>query len=92
MAAGYEDCKDADYLRIDPALRLALDKGHEAGASQSRLSRLENDLLGNAGGLEALDAAPRHGHPVKAEEQEAADYRSGFHRGAGPRQAGGSGL
>ena len=42
IAAGYEDCNDADYLRIDPALRLALDKGHEAGASQSRLSRLEN--------------------------------------------------
>jgi hypothetical protein len=57
IAAGYEDCNDADYLRIDPALRLALDKGHEAGASQSRLSRLENDVLGNAGGLEALDAA-----------------------------------
>jgi hypothetical protein len=57
MAAGYEDCNDADYLRIDPALRLALDKGQEAGASQSRLSRLENDVLGNAVGLEALDAA-----------------------------------
>jgi len=34
-----------------------LDKGHEAGASQSRLSRLENDVLGNATGLEALDTA-----------------------------------
>jgi Transposase DDE domain group 1 len=58
LAAGYEDCNDADYLRIDPALRLALGKGHEeAGASQSRLSRLENDILGNALGLEALEAA-----------------------------------
>lgn len=57
IAAGYEDCNDADYLRIDPALRLALDKGHEAGASQSMLSRLENDVLGNAMGLEALDGA-----------------------------------
>ena len=33
IAAGYEDCNDADYLRIDPALRLALDKGHKAGAN-----------------------------------------------------------
>jgi len=57
MAAGYEDCNDADFLRIDPALRLALGKDHEAGASQSRLSRLENDVLGNAEGLEALDGA-----------------------------------
>jgi len=57
IAAGYEDCNDADYLRIDPALRLALDKGREAGASQSMLSRLENDVLGNAMGLEALDGA-----------------------------------
>jgi len=57
IAAGYEDCNDADYLRIDPALRLALDKGHESGASQSRLSRLENDILGNEAGLQALEAA-----------------------------------
>jgi hypothetical protein len=26
MAAGYEDCNDVDFLRIDPALRLALGK------------------------------------------------------------------
>jgi hypothetical protein len=57
IAAGYEDCNDADFLRIDPALMLALDKGYETGASQSKLSRLENDVLGNAVGLEALDAA-----------------------------------
>jgi hypothetical protein len=57
IAAGYEDCNDADFLRIDPALRLALDNGHETGASQSMLSRLENDVLGNAVGLEVLDAA-----------------------------------
>jgi hypothetical protein len=44
-------------LRIDPALRLALGKDHQAGASQSMLSRLENDVLGNAGGIEALDGA-----------------------------------
>jgi hypothetical protein len=57
IAAGYEDCNNADFLRIDPALRLALGKDHQAGASQSMLSRLENDVLGNAFGLEALDAA-----------------------------------
>ena len=34
MAAGYEDCNDADYLRIDPALRLSLDKGKKHGAGQ----------------------------------------------------------
>ena len=56
MAAGYEDCNDADHLRMDPALRLALGKGHEYGASQSMLSRLENDILGTASGQEALDA------------------------------------
>jgi hypothetical protein len=57
IAAGYEDCNDADFLRIDPALRLALGKDHQTGASQSMLSRLENDVLGNATGLEALDGA-----------------------------------
>ena len=45
IAAGYEDCNDADHLRIDPALRLALGKGHKMGASQSMLSRLENEVL-----------------------------------------------
>jgi hypothetical protein len=57
IAAGYEDCNDADFLRIDTALRLALGKDNQAGASQSMLSRLENDVLGNAVGLEALDGA-----------------------------------
>ena len=57
MAAGYEDCNDADFLRIDPALRLALGKDHQAGAGQSMLSRLENDILGNEAGLQALEAA-----------------------------------
>ncbi len=55
MAAGYEDCNDADFLRIDPALRLAIGKGGEAGAGQSRLSRLENEVLGTQAGLQALD-------------------------------------
>jgi hypothetical protein len=57
IAAGYEDCNDADFLRIDPALRLALGKDHRLGASQSMLSRLENEVLGNPMGLEALDGA-----------------------------------
>jgi hypothetical protein len=59
IAAGYEDCNDADYLRIDPAIRLAPGKGHKMGASQSMLSRLENEVLGNEAGLKALDAALR---------------------------------
>jgi len=29
MAAGYEDCNDANHLRIDPSLRLALGKDDE---------------------------------------------------------------
>jgi hypothetical protein len=57
IAAGYEDCNDADYLRIDPALRIAIGKGHKLGASQSVLSRLENEVLGNEAGLKALDGA-----------------------------------
>jgi len=31
IAAGYEDCNDADFLRIDPALRLATGKDHHTG-------------------------------------------------------------
>ncbi|MDP6178477.1 MAG: transposase [Desulfatiglandales bacterium] len=54
IAAGYEDCNDADYLRIDPAMRLALGKGHH-GAGQSVMSRFENDILGTIAGRQALD-------------------------------------
>jgi len=57
IGAGYEDCNDADFLRKDPALRLALGKDLQAGAGQSMLSRLENDILGNEAGLSALEAA-----------------------------------
>ncbi len=57
MAAGYEDCNDADLLRVDPALRLSLGKETDLGASQSLLSRLENDILGTPLGLKALDEA-----------------------------------
>ena len=55
MAAGYEDCIDADQLRIDPALRLAIGKDHKVCAGQSVMSRLENDYLGNGQGLVALE-------------------------------------
>jgi hypothetical protein len=34
IAAGYEDCNEGNFLRIDPALRLALGKDHKTGASQ----------------------------------------------------------
>ena len=55
IAAGYEDCNDANELRKDPALRLALDKNNAYAASQSLLSRFENEILGNRQGLHALD-------------------------------------
>ena len=55
IAAGYEDCNDANELRKDPALRLALDKNNAYAASQSLLSRFENKILGNQQGLQALD-------------------------------------
>jgi hypothetical protein len=55
MAAGYEDCNDAKHLRIDPALRLVLGKDDEYAASQSMLSRFENEILGNEKGMAALD-------------------------------------
>ena len=35
IAAGYEDCIDANELRKDPALRLALGKNNAYAASQS---------------------------------------------------------
>jgi hypothetical protein len=57
MAAGYEDCNDADFLRIDPALRLAIGKGDEAGAGQAWMSRLENEVLGTEAGLQALEGS-----------------------------------
>ena len=56
MAAEYEDCNDADFLLIDPALRLAIGKGNEAGAGQLRLSRLEKEILGTEAGLTLLES------------------------------------
>ena len=57
-AAAYEDCNDEDFLRIDPTLRLAIGKEHDAGAGQSILSRLENGILGTEDGLKSLGEAP----------------------------------
>jgi hypothetical protein len=45
IAAGYEDCDDADALRSDPAFKIALGRCPDTGAdlmSQPTLSRLEN--------------------------------------------------
>jgi len=57
IAAGYEDCNDADFLRIDPALSLVIGENREAGASQPMLSRLENGVHGNDTGLSVLEGA-----------------------------------
>ena len=45
IAAGYEDCDDADALRTDPAMKIACGRAPETGIdlmSQPTLSRLEN--------------------------------------------------
>jgi len=45
ICCGYEDCNDAETLREDPLLKLALGRAPESGralASQPTLSRLEN--------------------------------------------------
>lgn len=57
ICGGYADCNDADFLRVDPALRHSLGKGKKFAAGQSALSRLENDILGNVPRLAALDEA-----------------------------------
>ena len=47
IAAGYEDCNDADHLRYDPILKVAVDRLPESDAdlgSQPTLSRFENSL------------------------------------------------
>lgn len=57
VAVGYEDCSDANFVRIDPALRLAIGKGDETGANRSRPSRLANEVLGTDVGLTSLENA-----------------------------------
>jgi len=46
IACGYEDCNDADSLRRDPALKLAVGRTPQAEelASQPTFSRLENSV------------------------------------------------
>jgi len=46
IALGYEDCNDADRLRFDPALKLAVGRAPTEAdlASQPTLSRLENQV------------------------------------------------
>ncbi len=55
VAAGYEDCNDANHLRMDPALRLTLGKEYESGAGHSALSRFENNIAATGKGLKALE-------------------------------------
>lgn len=78
LAAGYEDCNDADRLRKDPALKLAVGRAPVSGAdlaSQPTLSRLEGwiaeeecDAI-NAVLLEQFLACPR-----KAPQQVVLDF------------------
>jgi hypothetical protein len=58
IAVRYEDCNDTDYLRIDPALRLAIGKDQQVGAGQSRLSRLEKRHPGQRGWAAGLGGRP----------------------------------
>ena len=46
IACGYEDCNDADFLRSDPALKVAVGRSPQERdlASQPSLSRLENGI------------------------------------------------
>jgi hypothetical protein len=46
LALGYQDCNDADWLRRDPALRLACDAEQKELSSQPTLSRFENGITG----------------------------------------------
>jgi len=46
ICLGYEDCNDANWLRHDPALRLACDAEDHAMSSQPTLSRFENAISG----------------------------------------------
>lgn len=46
ICLGYEDCNDADWLRRDPALRLACGTEQDELSSQPTLSRFENAITG----------------------------------------------
>ena len=46
ICQGYEDCNDGDWLRHDPAFRLACDAEGHPLSSQPTLSRFENAITG----------------------------------------------
>jgi hypothetical protein len=75
VAAGYEDCNDADHLRVDPALRLGLWKEFDSGAWQSALCRFENNILATGGGAEGSGRVTRSVHRYFASTQEHAATR-----------------
>jgi hypothetical protein len=50
-AAGCEECNDADYPRVDPALCLALGKEDDGGACQFGLCRFENAIHATRDGI-----------------------------------------
>ena len=56
--AGYEDTNDADYLRIDPAMRRVVGGRAERklGASSSEMGRFETEFLPTEENLEALSS------------------------------------
>ena len=56
--AGYEDTNDADYLRIDPAMRRVVGGRAErkSGASASEMARFETEFLPTEDNLEALSS------------------------------------
>jgi hypothetical protein len=47
VVEGSEDCDYANYLRVDPGLRLALRKEHDGRAGQSALCRVMRPACGS---------------------------------------------
>lgn len=67
IAAGYEDCDDADTLRTDPTFQTLVGKADPL-ASQPTLSRLENhadEQTNEALGATGLQWFLQHGYPKK---------------------------
>ena len=72
IAAGYEDCDDADTLRSDPTFQTIVGKSNPL-ASQPTLSRLENhadEQTNQALGATALGWFLQHGYPKKYVSKE----------------------
>jgi hypothetical protein len=55
QAAGCEECNDADYPRVAPALCLAPVKEDDGGACQSGLCPFENAILATKDGINKID-------------------------------------